>query len=335
MRVCIRHGCDVGRDACAPTLAEAAAAMAAMMETRVSSRLKDKSDDIGVQPFPMMGSRPCKVIGSSRKETFGVVAASLRELRDTGSKKLNLGKATQTHCTVVLEEDGTIIDDEKYFAHMPKDTKFMILGAGEKWVPDVKITSGSSKWLDCVDSAQSSSNWKTLANQLVNNFAHIITMSDGNLQALIDVKTTDLAKELKVTEKHAEKLQDSIQCALDAREERHQALEALQLFGNVYPTEAQKTEVDSVSAGAARTDQLSQHVIKVLKPKFSPELALSINELQMVFASKEGNLATDLNCSTQEAKKLQQACKREFDKRSGMAGSVEQLENLSSRKRKM
>lgn len=84
MRVCIRHGCDVGRDACAPTLAEAAAAMAAMTETRVSSRLKDKSDDIGVQPFPMMGSRPCKVIGSSRKETFGVVAASLRELRDTG-----------------------------------------------------------------------------------------------------------------------------------------------------------------------------------------------------------------------------------------------------------
>ncbi|XP_032904463.1 DNA fragmentation factor subunit alpha isoform X2 [Amblyraja radiata] len=309
--------------------------MAAMTEKRVSSWLKDKSDDIGVQPFPMMGSRPCKVIGSSRKETFGVVAASLRELRDTGSKTLNLAKAAQKPYTVVLEEDGTIIDDEKYFAHMPKDTKFMILGAGEKWVPDVKITSGSSKWLDCVDSAQSSSNWKTLANQLENNFAHIFIMSDGNLQTLIDVKPADLAKELKVTEKHAEKLQDSIQCALDAREERHQALEALQLFGNVYPTQAQKTEVDSVSAGAAHTDQLSQHVIEVLKPKFSPELALSINELQMVFASKEGNLATDLNCSTQEAKKLQQACKRELDKRSGMAGSVEQLENLSSRKRKM
>lgn len=45
------------------------------------------------------------------------------------------------------------------------------------------------------------------------------------------MKPADLAKELKVTEKHAEKLQDSIQCALDAREERHQALEALQLFG--------------------------------------------------------------------------------------------------------
>ncbi|XP_078281219.1 DNA fragmentation factor subunit alpha [Rhinoraja longicauda] len=307
------------------------------VKTASIAGLNWKCDDSGVQPFPMMGTRPCKVVGSNRQETFGVVAASLRDLKDTGLKKLKLGKAAQQSCIVVLEEDGTIVDDEKYFAHMPQDTKFMILGTGEKWVPNDKIVFGSSKWVDSVDSGQSPSNWKTLANQLENSFAHIITMSDGDLQTLIDVKPADLAKELKITAKTAENLQVSIQRALDAREERHQALEVLQLFGKVCEPRdskhAQKTEVDSVSA--AHTAQLSQHVIDVLKPKFSPELALSTDELQMVSKGNEENLASALHCSTQESKKLQQACKKEFEKRSKMASCIDQLDKHSPRKRKM
>ena len=36
---------------------------------------------------------------------------------------------------VVLEEDGTEVDEEEYFQTLPENTVLMLLNVGDKWCP--------------------------------------------------------------------------------------------------------------------------------------------------------------------------------------------------------
>jgi DNA fragmentation factor alpha subunit len=40
---------------------------------------------------------------------------------------------TLTPVTLVLAEDGTIVDDDDYFLCLPSNTKFVALACNEKW----------------------------------------------------------------------------------------------------------------------------------------------------------------------------------------------------------
>lgn len=58
-----------------------------------------------------------KVTDSSRSRMFGVACESLRQLRSKGSTRLGL----EGEVYLALD-DGTIIDDEDYFAMIPAQT---------------------------------------------------------------------------------------------------------------------------------------------------------------------------------------------------------------------
>ncbi|XP_062889459.1 DNA fragmentation factor subunit alpha [Mobula hypostoma] len=290
---------------------------------------------------------PCKICDANRKETFGVIVSSLKNLVAKGKQKFGLDQHDPRPCTVVLEEDGTIVDEEDYFEHLPTNTKFMILGPYEKWIPqnaeikpvlDTRTHCGIGDSVDCVDYADGSSNWKVLAYRLRQNLAEIITMSEAELQTLIDVPTGELAVELGVTPKSAEGMQDSLQRTLDTKEEQRQAVELLKLYRDAFEkddaTLPQKTEVDSFGAATSQTTQLNQHIIDVLRKKSSPEISLSSRELQEVLNEKEENLASALHRSTAEVKNLQQDCRKELGKRSTTVQHLEQLSQYSSKKRK-
>lgn len=49
--------------------------------------------------------------------------------------------------TLVLEEDGTVVDTEEFFQTLGDNTHFMILEKGQKWTPVSKRTL-SSYWVD-------------------------------------------------------------------------------------------------------------------------------------------------------------------------------------------
>uniref|UniRef100_UPI00398EE7EB DNA fragmentation factor subunit alpha isoform X2 n=1 Tax=Pristiophorus japonicus TaxID=55135 RepID=UPI00398EE7EB len=276
---------------------------------------------------------PFKICGLDRHRTFGVVAKSLAELTNKGKEKLSLDKpgVKQTY-TVVLEDDGTIVDDEDYFMHLPENTKFMILGSSDKWTPgnvEIKFSSRAKmdsgvdcgEYVDCVDYPESSCNWKILAGQLRQNLALIITMSESDLQELIDVPAAELAKELEDNVKRTEAIQDSLQHTLDSREEHRQAKELLQLYQNACgkhdSEDARETDqVDGPDATTSQTFQLSQRVINTLRQKSSPELSLSNMELQKI-------------------KDLQEDCRKEFNRRSSKVKSLDQLNKHSTKKRKL
>ena len=49
------------------------------------------------------------------------------------SAEVKLDKSDKTECVLVLEEDGTEVDDEEYFQTVPKNTLFMLVYKEETW----------------------------------------------------------------------------------------------------------------------------------------------------------------------------------------------------------
>ncbi|XP_032254942.1 cell death activator CIDE-A [Phoca vitulina] len=82
---------------------------------------------------PLMHSaRPFRVSSHDRSSRRGVMASSLKELL---SKTLEALVITSGLVSLVLEEDGTVVDTEEFFQTLEDNTHFMILEKGQKWTP--------------------------------------------------------------------------------------------------------------------------------------------------------------------------------------------------------
>ncbi|KAM6217462.1 lipid transferase CIDEA [Rhynchocyon petersi] len=82
---------------------------------------------------PLMHSaRPFRVSNHDRSSRRGVMASNLKELI---SKTLDALIITTGLVTLVLEEDGTVVDTEEFFQTLGDNTHFMVLEKGQKWTP--------------------------------------------------------------------------------------------------------------------------------------------------------------------------------------------------------
>ncbi|KFQ70726.1 Cell death activator CIDE-A, partial [Phaethon lepturus] len=82
--------------------------------------------------FPplMPAGRPFRVSNASRSSRKGIVASSLQELI---SKTLDAFLISAGIVTLVLEEDGTVVDTEEFFKSLDDNTHFMVLEKEQKW----------------------------------------------------------------------------------------------------------------------------------------------------------------------------------------------------------
>ncbi|XP_074790093.1 DNA fragmentation factor subunit alpha isoform X2 [Natator depressus] len=254
--------------------------------------------------------RQCLIRRKSQREHHGVAASCLRELRSKACDILAIDKAWEP-ITLVLAEDGTIVDDEDYFLCLPPNTKFVALARNEKWTSS--STDGGTAWLsresiDEVDSGESK--WKHLARQLKDDLSSIILMSEEDLQVLIDVPCSDLAQELSQNQPKTQMLQDTLQQALDRREEERQSKQLLELYmkalkneGSILtkasePDAAPREEMnvvntDSSSAGASAKRSLSSGILAALKEKPAPELSLDSQDLEQPPSSRRQKSAEE------------------------------------------
>ncbi|NXS13946.1 DFFA factor, partial [Neodrepanis coruscans] len=199
--------------------------------------------------------------------------------------------------TLVLAEDGTIVDDEDFFLCLPHNTKFVALAKDEKW-PSKSLDSGVSWLSEAVDEVDSAvEKWKQLARQLKNDLSSIILMSEEDLQVLIDVPLPDLAEELAQSETQVQVLQDTLQQVLDRREEERQSRQLLELYLQALKTEdsilskvaepqAAPRDMDVVDTGTSSTGSpakttLSDHILAALREKPAPELCLDSQDLEV------------------------------------------------------
>uniref|UniRef100_A0A663LNY4 DNA fragmentation factor subunit alpha n=1 Tax=Athene cunicularia TaxID=194338 RepID=A0A663LNY4_ATHCN len=270
---------------------------------------------------------------------------SARSGTETPRGILAIDKAREP-ITIVLAEDGTIVDDEDYFLCLPSNTKFVALAKNEKW------SNSGEGWLsEAVDEVDSAAEkWKQLARQLKDDLSNIILMSEDDLQVLIDVPRSDLAEELAQSQTKIQVLQDTLQQVLDRREEERQSRQLLELYLEALKNEDSilskvaesrsplTAEMDVVDTGTSSTGTsaktaLSDQILAALKEKPAPELCLDSQDLELVLKEDTQALASALRWDKQKAEALQQACDQELSKRLQQVQTLHSLRSTSKGKK--
>ncbi|XP_002733830.1 DNA fragmentation factor subunit alpha-like [Saccoglossus kowalevskii] len=186
--------------------------------------------------------KPYKIWNSSRTVKKSLVARSLEELIEKGKLKLNV---VTSEATVVLEDDGTEVDEDEYFQLLPSNTVFILLNRGERWThSDAQNTSTSMDEVDYlkapsqstrtveVDGGGGSINQSvvSIATRLKNDIASVITLSNEELQVMVDCDIKTLARLLNNTEEFASALSNACQRYMDDRQSSIEAVEILRLY---------------------------------------------------------------------------------------------------------
>ena len=81
----------------------------------------------------MATRKPYKVMDRTRSVKKGVMASSLEDFVLSSRRKLSYSGDREIY--VVLEEDGTEVDDDDYFQTLEPNTCLMLLYSGERWSP--------------------------------------------------------------------------------------------------------------------------------------------------------------------------------------------------------
>lgn len=308
------------------------------------SRERERKEDTHVSPLTktrMTDRKPCKVCNFTRQKSYGLVVPSLDELKVKGCEFL--GYSASDPVTVVLEDDGTIVEDQAYFLCLPLNTKFMLLHEKETWSP-VRRMDGGTAWMardsmvleaDTVDASSAEAPWWDLALQLKQDLATVILMSEADLQALVDAPCPELAAALGFQEKKAADLQDTLQRVLDRREEERQSKELLQLYLKAVDKEDGEQEEPS-QGGAGDVDMpdgmevdsasgFMSRTLMVLKGKTSPETRLSTEDLQMVVSRGVDAMEQVLGWDKPRTSALLQACEAELTRRLQQIQAVQSI----------
>ncbi|XP_044527203.1 DNA fragmentation factor subunit alpha [Gracilinanus agilis] len=292
--------------------------------------------------------KPCLLRRNRSREHHGAAASSLEELKRKACDILEIDKSLEP-ITLVLAEDGTIVDDEDYFLCLPSNTKFVALTCNETWT--YSNTDGGTAWLsqesfesrDEVDSSVGC-RWKNLARQLKGDFSSIVLLAEEDLQVLIDVPCSDLAQELSQSPEKTQDLQNTLQQVLDQREEARQSRQLLQLYlqalekeGSILAKQAESEatldeKMDEVDSRGVGHSTLSSHVLTVLKEKSCPELSLSSQDLELVTKEPPEALARALSWDPEKVEAVRGACEQQLTLRLQQVQSLNSLHNISARK---
>jgi len=76
--------------------------------------------------------KPLKLWDVHRDNKIGLVAGSLGEFVRKGKQRLGVPESASVR--VVLEEDGTAIEDEEYFSTLNPHTVLMLIPPGHRWI---------------------------------------------------------------------------------------------------------------------------------------------------------------------------------------------------------
>ncbi|XP_005079367.1 DNA fragmentation factor subunit alpha [Mesocricetus auratus] len=310
------------------------------------SRGASSPDPDDVRPL-----KPCLLRRNHSRDQHGVAASCLEELRSKACEILAIDESL-TPITLVLAEDGTVVDDDDYFLCLPSNTKFVALARTEKWT--YTNSDGGTAWVsqESFDADQTDSGvgvkWRNVARQLKNDLSSIVLLSEEDLQVLIDIPCPELARELCQSCATVQGLQSTLQQVLDQREEARQSKQLLELYlralekeGDILSNQEESKaalggDSDAVDTGITKEMAsgvaLTSRILTTLREKPAPELSLSSQDLELVSKEDPEALAVALNWDIKKAGTVQQACSMELTLRLQQVGSLRSLRSLSVRK---
>lgn len=207
-------------------------AVAAMPADCSSMEEESMSTDGGPQ------RRPMKVWDYRRQIKHGIVASCLHEVIEKGRQRLQL--PSNCRIRVVLECDGTVVDDDEYLATLDAHTILMLLVDDQEW-SDAKPLEYSVAFGDEPDAAAifnrhlpaelspAAARRHQLLRQLRSDPGYIALLSGSDLELL----TTPLeqlsvpaaaALEAEFDQQLLEEVQEASCCYLDGRRDVQEAL---------------------------------------------------------------------------------------------------------------
>ncbi|OWF41252.1 DNA fragmentation factor subunit alpha-like [Mizuhopecten yessoensis] len=179
----------------------------------------------------MSTARPFRIWSYDRSVKKGIIASSLDELRKKGKEKVGL--LPEEPVQVVLEEDGTEIDDDDYFLFLPQNTTLMLLARDQRWAVEGKEGRSGQDEPDFMTSNEGqeiSERTVELITGLQRDITRLIAFSNNDLQGVIDLSVPALASLLHDTESFAEAVQEACQRHLDERTQTSEAMDLLRLY---------------------------------------------------------------------------------------------------------
>ncbi|BFZ22899.1 hypothetical protein BsWGS_25938 [Bradybaena similaris] len=199
----------------------------------------------------MAVARPWIVWNSDRSQKESITASSLQELIEKGCSKLGLSPTPQLR--VVLEEDGTEVDEEDYFSFLPGDTSFLFLQNNEQKQPgETETETGDETGASNVASVDE--DVIRMATSLRSGIRNLLTFSPEQLQKLVDQDTSQLARLIREKEWYAGCLQGACQRRLDALAENKELDRLLKLYWGRDSRSGRATSDDETSDDEATMD---------------------------------------------------------------------------------
>lgn len=178
----------------------------------------DKEDGLG---------KPFKITDVTREVRKGVVACSLRELTSKVVEKMSISPDKAENITVVLETDGTEIDDEEYFATLEAHTSLMILTKDERWNPPGPPCRLS---MDQLDDAKGGIELAGLVGKLKNNLCHVSLLGGAELELLSDMDPESIADITFPDRIFLEQLKEASGRFLSEKRQAQDAMDLLKIY---------------------------------------------------------------------------------------------------------
>ncbi|KAB0801772.1 hypothetical protein PPYR_03958 [Photinus pyralis] len=167
--------------------------------------------------------KPFKITDLTREIRKGVVATSLQDLTSKVSEKLLIDGPI----TVVLEVDGTEIDDDEYFATLEPHTNLMILKEEQKWIPPIPPCRLS---VDAVDDGKASPELAGLVGKIKQNLCHVSLLGGTELEMLSDMDPDSLVDITFPDKIFLEQLKEASGRYLSEKRQAQDAMELLRLY---------------------------------------------------------------------------------------------------------
>nr|CAD7396395.1 unnamed protein product [Timema cristinae] len=179
--------------------------------------------------IPPLQGLPLKVMDFTREHRKGVVASSLQEFIDRARKKLGIPPTIPVR--IVLEQDGTEVDDDEYFSTMDKNTSLMILINDQRWLPPGKIP----RYQIVVDETDAAGNrlnkdLSGLVDRLHGDLTQISMLGGKDLELLSDMDPDSLADIMPDNRMFLEQLKEASGRFLSEKRQAQDALELLKLY---------------------------------------------------------------------------------------------------------
>ncbi|KAL1505196.1 hypothetical protein ABEB36_004815 [Hypothenemus hampei] len=176
---------------------------------------------------PQKTQKPFKICNNTREIRKGIVASSLEDL--TSKVKEKFEEITDSNFTVVLENDGTEIDDEEYFATLDPNTSLMVLTTNQKWNPMYPTCNFNSK--DQVDDGtKGGEELAGLVGRLKTNLCHLSLLGGPELELLSDMDPESLADLTYPDKIFLDQLKEASGRFLCEKRQAQDAMELLRLY---------------------------------------------------------------------------------------------------------